>query len=84
MIVEVSYGDRGDLDMHVDSVLERPRQFGSIEADLLRGTDAFTRAIPLVAAGIRIHRGDQHEERRVAKRAAGPGHGHMPVFQWLP
>ena len=60
-----------------------PGHLRAIALDLQRRAGAFLLRIGEKAAGTRIHRGDQHETRRIIDRAHGAGDGDVAVFERL-
>src|SRR5690242_368371 len=69
---ELGLARRGHLELDVDAVGERPGDAAAIARNALRSAAAAPAAIAAVAAGTRIHGGDQLKARRefdLARRA---------------
>lgn len=81
--MEFSDRDRRHLNVNVQTVLERTREFRSISTDLGRRADAVACRIAIVSARTGIHGRNQHEARWVAERAARSGQDDVPVFERL-
>ncbi len=75
--------DRGNLDVDVDSIHERPRDLGAIALNLWDRTGAFIVGIAVITAGAGVHGCDQHEASRVGEGGRCTGDGHPFLFQGL-
>ena len=80
---ELLIAQRRHFDLNVDAVEQRAGYFGAVALDLQRRADAFLLRVGEKAAGAGIHRGDQHEARRIIDRAHGARDGDAAVFERL-
>ena len=67
----------------VDAVEEGARDARAIPLHRVGQTGAFGAGIAVVSARAGVHRGDEHEARRVGGRAAGPGDGDRALLERL-
>jgi hypothetical protein len=82
-IRELLVGDPWHVEMDVDAVQQRATDPLLIAVDGPRRTGAGAPRVASVAAGTRIHRGDQGEVGREGQRAGGTGQRHSAVLQRL-
>ena len=82
-LTEVGVFDLGDVDVHVNAVKERAREFFAIGVDLGLSAGTFVGGVAEVAAGAGVHGGDEHEVGGVGGFGAGAGDGDFLVFERL-
>src|SRR4051794_10993057 len=56
--------DRGDFDLHIDTIKQGTGDAGLVAIDIFRRTLAFAGWVPIVSTGAGIHRRDQLKSRR--------------------
>ena len=80
---EIGGRQRRHLDVQIDAVEQRPRQFALIFAGAARGAGAGQARIAQVAAAAGVHGGDQLHARRIGDMGGGARHLHLAGFQRL-
>ena len=76
-------GTAGDLELHVDSVQQRPGDAPQIARDFLLGAAAGLCRAAVIAAGARVHRRDEHRPRGVFRLRADADDADKAVLQRL-
>lgn len=69
--------------LDVDAVEQRAGNFRTVTLDLQRRAVALLLLIGKKAARAGVHRGDEHEARRIIDRPDGARHGNIGVFKGL-
>jgi hypothetical protein len=77
----VAVFDGRDFDVEIDAVEERTGNALSVTVDLGRAATAFAFEIPEVAAGARVHRGDEHELGWEGDASRSAGDSDLSVFE---
>lgn len=75
--------ERGRFDVQVDAIQERAADAGAVALDLRGGATALVLRVAQVAAGARVHRGDEHEAARERDLAGAAGDGDVAVLERL-
>ena len=71
------------LDLQVDAVQQRARDFAHVVGALILVADAFLLGMPIIAAGARIHRSHEHERGGILGRILGARNSDHPILQRL-
>ena len=72
-----------DLDLQVDAVEQRARNFAHVVGALVLVADAFFLGVPIVPARARIHARHEHKRRGILRRIFCPTDTDNPVLQRL-
>jgi hypothetical protein len=80
---QVAIANRGNLHVEVDPVQKRSGDPGAVPLEHYRGAGALVSQISQVAAGARVHGGDQHEAGGIGHGGERPGDAHPTVLQRL-
>ena len=81
VVVEI---DGLDLDLQVDAVEQRTRNFAHVVGALVLVADAFLLGMPIVPARARIHARHEHKRGGILGRIFRPRNRNYPVLQQLP
>ena len=83
LLGEFRMGDGGDLDLHVDAVKERAREFVLVAGDLVWCAAASAFGVSEVAAGAGVHGSDELEACGVLGALGGSDDGDLTGFEWF-